>query len=85
MPEITRFNGIVIKMFTRGEHNPPHFHAIYNEFNSIIEINTLKAIEGDLPARQLKLVISWAKEYQNDLWKMWDDKEIKNLPPFNKE
>ena len=26
MPEITRFNGIVIKMFVRGEHNPPHFH-----------------------------------------------------------
>lgn len=82
MPEITRFNGIVIKMFTRGEHNPPHFHAIYNEHNSVIEIATLVAIEGDLPAKQLKQVISWAELHKIELQKMWDSKKIENLPPL---
>lgn len=33
MPEITRFYGIVIKLFLTGEHNPPHFHAVYGEYN----------------------------------------------------
>ena len=28
MPEISRFYGIVIKMFF-DDHNPPHFHAQY--------------------------------------------------------
>lgn len=82
MPVISRFNGIVIKMFTRGEHNPPHFHAVYNEHNSIIEISTLKAIEGDLPAKQLKAVIEWARPYKDELQKMWDSKTITKLPPM---
>ncbi len=30
MPEISRFFGIVIKMYF-GDHLPPHFHAEYNE------------------------------------------------------
>ena len=30
MPEISRFFGIIIRMYF-GDHNPPHFHAIYQE------------------------------------------------------
>lgn len=46
MPEIARFYGIVIKLFF-GDHPPPHFHAIYGEYNAIFDIETLKMIEGD--------------------------------------
>ncbi len=31
------------------------FHARYGEYNGIIDINSLKMIEGDLPRRALKL------------------------------
>jgi hypothetical protein len=31
MPEISRFLGIVISIYY-NEHNPPHFHAEYGEF-----------------------------------------------------
>ena len=82
MPEITRFNGIVIKMFTRGEHNPPHIHAIYNEHNSVIDIETSNALEGDLPLKQLKQVAEWTKQHRAELQKMWDDKKISSLPPL---
>jgi hypothetical protein len=41
MPEISRFFGIIIKMFY-DDHNPPHFHALYGEFEVLIDINTLK-------------------------------------------
>lgn len=82
MPEITRFNGIVIKMFVRGEHNPPHFHAIYNEHNSIISIEHMIALEGDLPSKQLKEVIIWANSYKDELMKMWETKTIEKLPPL---
>jgi hypothetical protein len=57
MPEISRFYGIVIKMFfRRKEHNLPHFHAIYGEYVSEFDINTLDVIIGDLPAKAVALV-----------------------------
>ena len=32
MPVLSRFYGIIIRMyFLQNEHNPPHIHAIYNE------------------------------------------------------
>ncbi len=31
MPEVSRFYGIVIKIFY-DDHNPPHFHAEYGEY-----------------------------------------------------
>ena len=60
MPEITRFYGIVIKLFF-GDHPPPHFHAVYGEYIALVDINSLEIIEGDLPARARRLVVEWAK------------------------
>lgn len=55
MPEISRFLGIIIKMFF-DDHNPPHFHAEFQEYKAIIEIHTAELLEGYLPPKQLKLV-----------------------------
>lgn len=79
MPVIARFYGIVIKMYFT-DHLPPHFHAIYNEYNGIFDLDTLGLIEGDLPLNAVKLVHEWAKDYQNELKKMWDTKEFIKLP-----
>ena len=46
MPEISRFYGIVIKMFF-DDHNPPHFHALYGEYEVLININSF-AVFADL-------------------------------------
>ena len=40
MPEISRFFGIVVKMFV-DDHNPPHFQAFYGEHEALIEIQDL--------------------------------------------
>ncbi|MGH2645632.1 MAG: DUF4160 domain-containing protein [Chitinophagaceae bacterium] len=56
MPQISAFLGIVIKMFYR-EHNPPHFHAEYGEFEGLIDIEKLELWAGYLPPRVLGLVI----------------------------
>lgn len=81
MPEITRFYGIIIKLFF-GDHPPPHFHAVYGEQNALFNIESLEVIEGDLPSRAKKLVVEWATEYQSDLIKMWQTQEFKKLPPL---
>ena len=81
MPEITRFYGIIIKLFF-GDHPPPHFHAVYGEYIALIDINSLNVIEGDLPARARKLVIEWAEKYQLELKTIWETQEFKKLPPL---
>lgn len=55
MPEVSRFYGIVIKIFY-DDHNPPHFHAEYGEYEVLVNINTLAIIGGRLPARALGMV-----------------------------
>jgi len=82
MLEITRFDGIVIKIFFRGEHNPPHFHAVYGEFNGIIDIETSKMIEGDLPRKAVEAVEIWAKLHREELAYMWNEKRIIKLLPL---
>ena len=37
MPQISYFLGVIIRMFYR-DHNPPHFHAVYTDFEGIIDI-----------------------------------------------
>lgn len=82
MPEITRFYGIVIKMFFVREHNPPHFHALYGEYNGLINIKSLEMMEGDLPRKAKDLVNDWAKKNQKELMEMWDTKVLKKLEPL---
>ncbi len=81
MPEIARFYGIVIKVFF-CDHPPPHIHAIYGEYNALVDIESLEIIEGDLPSRAQKLVLEWAILYQQDLLEMWNTQEFRKLPPL---
>jgi hypothetical protein len=81
MPEITRFYGIIIKLFF-ADHPPPHFHAVYGEHVGLFSIETLEMIEGDLPNRAKKLVLEWADTYKGDLREMWESQEFHKLPPL---
>lgn len=70
MPEISRFYGIVIKMFY-NDHAPPHFHAEYGGNVMIVAIETLGVIAGRLPPRATGMVLEWASEHQAELLKTW--------------
>jgi len=80
MPEISRFYGIIIKMYF-DDHNPPHFHALYGELEAIININTLGVITGELTPRALGLVMEWALLHQKELLRDWN--RAKNLEPLD--
>lgn len=70
MPEISRFFGIVIKMYW-DDHNPPHFHAFYAGEQALIGITTLSLFAGRLAPRALGLVIEWANLHQEELLADW--------------
>lgn len=83
MPEICRFYGIIIKIFFSNEHNPPHFHAVYGEYNGSFSILDLKMIEGDLPRKAQSLIIEWANKHKEEIINMWNTKTLKKLPPLD--
>ena len=69
-----------------GDHNPPHFHAIYQEEMAEYDINTLVVIRGNLPARAHALVLEWASLHRTELLEDWElaseKKEIKKIEPL---
>ena len=83
MPEITRFYGIIIKMFFKPkEHEPSHIHALYGEYLGVFDLQTLKMTDGDLPKKAQELVKEWLLIHQEELLKMWAEQNIKKLPPL---
>ncbi len=70
MPEISRFYGIIIYMFY-NDHNPPHFHAEYQDFEATIEIES-GIVKGQIPRRALKLVFEWMDLHKEDLLSNWE-------------
>lgn len=86
MPELSRFYGIVIKMYFE-DHYPPHFHAEYADDSAIISIETLAVIEGRLRPRAMGLVAEWASMHQEDLRNAWNQaRNLENpekIPPLS--
>ena len=70
MPIISTFQGILIRM-NPSEHNPPHFHAIYQEQEAQFDFEG-NIIKGSLPAKKAKLVTAWAILHTEDLQVNWN-------------
>ena len=79
MPELSRFMGIIIRMYL-GDHNPPHFHAFYNDYKSLFSINPLEMIEGKLPPRIHGVVIEWASMHIDELLDNWNKLQNEQKP-----
>jgi hypothetical protein len=75
MPELSRFHGIIIRMFYEGRapHHRPHFHAVYQGSTVSIAIDKIEVLEGGLPRRQQRLVEAWAELHQQELLRAWED------------
>jgi len=83
MPEVSRFYGMIVKMFfSAGEHNPPHIHVLYGEYAGLFDIRTGEMFEGDLPVRALSLLKEWLRAHRDELLEMWRTQKIRRLPPL---
>ena len=83
MPEVSRFYGIIIKMFFKPkEHEPSHLHALYGEHVGIFDLETMQMTEGDLPRKAQSLIVEWMEQHQDELLDMWKTQQIHKLPPL---
>jgi len=71
------------------DHPPPHFHAIYGEFDAQLAIDTLEVLRGHLPRRVQVLVIEWAMAHRPELRENWQRAErhesLLPILPLDKE
>lgn len=74
MPELSRFFGIIIKMFYEagGQHHLPHFHAYYQDQDAVYSIDEIELLAGELPRRQSRFVEAWAELHRNELIRDWE-------------
>lgn len=75
------FFGIVIRMyFGKKEHNPPHFHAYYQDLKGVFDINTCEMSDGNLLKRQVKLIEAWAELHKDELLADWELAQNGEIP-----
>ena len=71
MPVISMFFGIRVTMYY-DDHNPPHFHAEYNNQRILVDILKGRVMRGAFPSRQLKFVMAWTEIHRDELMQNWE-------------
>lgn len=73
-PAISVFDGIVVDMIFDDEvrHHPPHIHAQYGDYEASIAIDEGTLLSGNLPTRQIRLVLGWIELRRNELMENWN-------------
>ncbi len=82
MPEISRFFGIIIRMYVEAgaPHHYPHLHAYYQNTVGIYRIDQIEMIGGNLSRREQRLVEAWIVLHQNELLENWERLQSGELP-----
>jgi hypothetical protein len=71
MPEISRFYGIVVRMYY-ADHAPPHVHAEYGDHELVVAIAPIMILAGSAPFRVRSMVLEWAALHQSELVQDWE-------------
>ncbi|MCZ8128940.1 MULTISPECIES: DUF4160 domain-containing protein [Microcystis] len=80
MPNLSSFYGIKITM-NYNDHNPPHIHAEYQDYEAIIMIQTGEVC-GQMPKRGLNLIWEWLDLHQFELLENWEN--ARQRKPLNR-
>lgn len=80
MPEISRFLGIVIKMFytDSDKHHKPHVHIYYGEYEALIALDG-EVLSGNIPDRQYKILNMWIRIHEDELYLAWNN-AVRGIP-----
>lgn len=72
MPTLSMFLGILIRMNWKdtGQHNSPHFHAYYNDYEAVFSLDG-EIMRGKFPSKQSAFVKAWALMHEEELTANW--------------
>ena len=74
MPELCRFQGLIIKLLYNDnvQHNKPHVHVYYGEYEASVGIDG-ELLAGSLPVKKLTLLQAWMILHEEELYKAWNN------------
>ena len=74
MPEISRFYGIIIKMYFNDvqQHHKPHIHAFYGDYEAVIAIDG-DMLSGSMPSKQLRMINGWLAIHEDEVYEAWNN------------
>ena len=83
MLTIAAFYGIVIFMhLTQKEHNPPHIHAVYGEYEATFLVADDSLLKGEFPSKGTALVQEFISLHREEFANMWETGVYKKLSPI---
>ncbi len=83
MPELCRFQGMIIKLLFGDtvQHNKPHIHVYCGDYEASVGMDG-ELLAGSLPIKKLTLLQAWIILHEEELYKAWNH-AVRN-EPFNK-
>ena len=74
MPELSRFQGMIIKLIflDNEKHHKPHVHVYYGEYEASVGIDG-ELLSGSLPVKKLKLLQAWMILHEDELYAAWNN------------
>ena len=72
MPELSRFYGIVVRMYFDDDqqHSLPHIHVYYGSMDASYSLQG-KLLGGKIPPKQEKLLLAWIALHEQELQENW--------------
>ena len=67
---IDEHNGISFNIYTH-DHNPPHVHIKYAEYEIKVSLVDFSVLKGNLPHNKQKEAIAWVRNNQLNLLNEW--------------
>ena len=73
MPELSRFEGISVYMYSEpnSPHKLPHIHAEYQGQQIVVSLDG-NVLEGDLPSKKLRMLLVWMELRRKELDENWE-------------
>ena len=80
MPELSRFQGMIIKLIylDNEKHHKPHIHVYYGDSEASVGIDG-EVLSGALPIKKLKLLQAWMILHEEELYKAWNN-AVRGIP-----
>jgi len=80
MPELCRFEGMIIRMLYKDDvqHHKPHVHAVCGEYQASVGLDG-ELLAGSLPVKKLALLQAWIILREDQLYAAWNN-AVREIP-----